>query len=62
MHPNPDLECSKVRQDTTLKQEKIPDKKRMNYNTKNQYITPRIKAKRRLSTGQSFLPFFTNSV
>ena len=49
------MECSKVRQDTTLKQEKIPDKKQIDYNTKSQYISPRIKAKRRASTGQNIL-------
>jgi hypothetical protein len=54
------LECNKVRQDTTLKQEKILDKKQIDYNTKNQYIIPRIEAKRRASTGQNILLILYN--
>ena len=47
------MEYNKGRQDATLKQEKIPDKKQIDYNIKNQYINPKTKAKRRASTGQN---------
>ena len=62
MHPTFNLECNKVRQDISVKQENIPDKKDIRYNATNQKITYNTKAKRRASTGQFLLPFFTNSV
>ena len=62
MHPTFNLECNKVRQDISVKQENIPDKKDIRYNTTNQKITYNTKVKRRASTGQFLLPFFTNSV
>lgn len=62
MHLTFNLECNKVRQDISVKQENIPDKKDIRYNATNQKITYNTKAKRRASTGQFLLPFFTNSV
>ena len=47
MHPTFNLECNKVRQDISVKQENIPDKKDIRYNATNQKITYNTKAKRR---------------
>lgn len=57
MHLTFNLECNKVRQDISVKQEKILDKKQIDYSAKNQYISPKIKAKKRVSTGQFFFSF-----
>ena len=45
MHLTFNLECNKVRQDISVKQENIPDKKDIRYNATNQKITYNTKAK-----------------
>ena len=55
-------EHCKVRQDTALKQEKVPDKSHIGYYAINQYVKPKFITKRRTFTGQ-ILPFiFYNSI